>query len=54
MTPTERQMITDLFDHIGQLGAQQKDQDADQLIREAVKANPDAPYLLVQATQVFD
>ena len=53
MTPEERQLITDLFDRIGQASNQPKDSEADQLIRSKIAANPSAAYSMVQSTLVL-
>ncbi|MBV9673558.1 MAG: DUF2076 family protein, partial [Verrucomicrobia bacterium] len=53
MTPEERQLITDLFDRIGQASNQPKDGEADQLIRGKIAANPSAAYSMVQSTLVL-
>ena len=52
MTPEERQLVTGLFDRLQNIEPVAKDRDADQLIRDAVRQVPDAPYLLVQAVLV--
>lgn len=52
MTPDERQMISGLFDRMRQQGAIDKDRDAEALIRDAVRQNPDAAYMLVQTALV--
>ena len=52
MTPEERQLITGLFERMRGLGPQDKDGDADQLIRTAVRQAPDAPYMLVQSVLI--
>lgn len=52
MTPDERQMISGLFDRMRQHGAIEKDRDAEALIRDAVRQNPDAAYMLVQTALV--
>lgn len=52
MTPEERQLIQDLFDRMRSYGAPEKDREAEDLIYRAVRANPDAPYLLVQSVLV--
>jgi hypothetical protein len=52
MTPDERQMIQGLFDRMRQQGAVDKDRDAEALIRDAVRQNPDAAYMLVQTALV--
>jgi uncharacterized protein len=52
MTPEERQLITDLFERMRSYDAPEKDRDAERLISQSVRANPDAPYLLVQSVLV--
>ena len=52
MTPQEKDMINQLLDRLKQAGGQPKDPEADALIRAAVQAQPDAPYLLVQTALV--
>lgn len=52
MTPEERQLIQDLFDRMRSYGAPEKDREAEDLINRAVRANPDASYLLVQSVLV--
>lgn len=52
MTPDERQLITDLFERMRGYGTPEKDRDADQLINQQVRANPDAAYMLVQSVLV--
>lgn len=52
MTPEERQLIQGLFDRMRSYGAPEKDRDAEDLIYRGVRANPDAPYLLVQSVLV--
>ncbi len=52
MTPEERQLIQDLFDRMRSYGAPEKDREAEDLIYRSVRANPDAPYLLVQSVLV--
>ena len=54
MTPQEQQLITELFARLKQTPAQAKDADADQLIRQGVMENPEAPYLLVQTVLIQD
>lgn len=49
MTPDERQLISDLFDRMRQQGRVEKDRDAERLISDSVRQNPDAGYLLVQS-----
>ncbi len=52
MTPQEKDMITQLLDRLKQAGGQPKDPEAEALIKAAVQAQPDAPYLLVQTALV--
>jgi hypothetical protein len=52
MLPNERQLITDLFDRLRGFGAPQKDQEAEQLIIQLARQNPDAGYMLVQSVLV--
>jgi hypothetical protein len=54
MTPQERDLITHLLARLGQAGGQPKDPEADALIRQAVAAQPDAPYYLVQTVLIQD
>jgi hypothetical protein len=54
MTPDERQMITGLFDRLRQQGVVDKDRDAEALIRDLIRQNPDAAYMLVQTNLVQD
>ena len=52
MTPEERQLIAGLFDRMRSYGAPEKDREAEALINQSVRANPDAPYMLVQSVLV--
>jgi uncharacterized protein len=52
MTPDERQLINGLFDRMRAYDLPQKDRDAEALINQAVRAMPDAPYMLVQSVLV--
>jgi uncharacterized protein len=52
MTPDERQLITGLFDRMRAFALPQKDREAETLINQAVRAMPDAPYMLVQSVLV--
>jgi hypothetical protein len=54
MTPQERDLITHLLSRLGQAGGQPKDPEADALIRQALAAQPDAPYYLVQTVLIQD
>ena len=53
MTPEEQNLISSLFDRLGQASNQPKDAEADQLIRRKLAEIPAAPYLLVQSTLVM-
>jgi uncharacterized protein len=52
MNPDERQMISGLFDRMRGFGQPQKDRDADTLISQSMRANPDAAYMMVQSLLV--
>ena len=52
MTPEERQLIAGLFDRMRSYGLPDKDREAETLISQSVRANPDAPYMLVQSVLV--
>ena len=52
MTPEERQLIAGLFDRMRSYGAPDKDREAEALIAQSVRANPDAAYMLVQSVLV--
>lgn len=52
MTPDERDLINGLFDRMRAYDLPQKDRDAEALINQAVRATPDAPYMLVQSVLV--
>ncbi len=52
MTPDERRLINGLFDRMRDFGAPEKDREAEALINQSVRANPDAPYMLVQSVLV--
>ncbi len=54
MTPQERDLITSLFGRMQQAGNATKDREAEDLIRQGVAAQPDAPYLLVQTVLIQD
>jgi hypothetical protein len=54
MTPQERDLITHLLERLAQAGGQPKDAEAEGLIRQAVAAQPDAPYYLVQTVLIQD
>ena len=52
MTPDERQLITGLFDRMQQQGLGDKDREAESLIHDLVRRNPDAVYMMVQSVIV--
>ena len=52
MTPEERNLISGLFDRLRNVNPGQKDQEAEQLIKQSTTAQPDSPYLLVQTLLV--
>jgi uncharacterized protein len=54
MTPQERDLITTLLGRLKGAAAQQKDPEADGLIRQAMADQPDAPYYLVQTVLIQD
>jgi hypothetical protein len=53
MIPEEKNLISGLFDRLGEASNQPKDLEADQLIRSKVAENPAAPYLLAQSILVM-
>jgi len=54
MTPQERDLITTLLTRLKGTGGQAKDGEAEQLIRQAMVEQPDAPYYLVQTVLIQD
>ena len=54
MTPDERAILTSFLADIARTPAPNKDPEADAMIAEAVRANPDAAYLLVQHAILAD
>jgi hypothetical protein len=54
MTPAERDLLTRFLQDLAQSRPGAKDQEAASLISQALNANPDAPYLLVQHTILAD
>ena len=56
MTPQERDLITTLLNRLKSAGSvgQQKDAEADALIRQALRDQPDMPYYLVQTVLIQD
>jgi uncharacterized protein len=54
MTPDEKQLIQGFFARLAQQGAPDKDRAADTLILQEFRRNPDAAYLLVQTSLVYE
>ena len=54
MTPDEQRMIQDLFQRLSAQGRVPKDAQADRLISDSVRSNPDATYMLVQTALVYE
>src|SRR5262249_52803520 len=55
MTPQERDLITTLLQRLKSAGTgQPKDTEADALIRQAMREQPDMPYYLVQTVLIQD
>jgi hypothetical protein len=54
MTPQEKDLITSLLGRLRQQAGQPRDQEADALIRQAMTAQPDAPYFLIQTVLIQD
>ena len=54
MTPDDHRMIQDLFQRLAAQGRVQKDPQADRVIGDGFRANPDAGYLLVQTALVYE
>jgi uncharacterized protein len=54
MDSQERDLITTLLGRLKSAAGQQKDPEADGLIRQAMAAQPDAPYYLVQTVLIQD
>jgi uncharacterized protein len=54
MSPEERDLLTGLFDRIGNAASTPRDKDAETLILDATKAQPYAPYYLAQTVLVQD
>jgi hypothetical protein len=49
MNQDDRQLIADLFDRMHTVEGLDKDRDAEALIHQSMRQNPDSPYLLVQS-----
>lgn len=54
MTPDEQHMIQDLFQRLASQGRVAKDPQADRVINDAIRSNPDAAYMLVQTALVYE
>src|SRR4029079_13143107 len=54
MVPQERDLITTLLARLKSTAGQQKDPEANALIRQAMVEQPDAPYYLVQTVLIQD
>ena len=54
MTPEERELLTSFLQQMAQARAEQKDPEADALIRDAAARQPDALYLLTQRALGLD
>ena len=52
MNTEERQLITGFFERMRNHGAPEKDREAEALINQLIRTNPDAPYMLVQTVLV--
>ena len=54
MTPDERSLLTGFLSDLSRTPGVAKDPEADRMIADAVRANPDAAYLLVQHAILAD
>jgi len=54
MNPNEREQLTRFLNQLREVRVSERDTEADRLIREAVAANTDAAYLLVQRTMLME
>jgi hypothetical protein len=54
MTPDERSLLQQFLYDLGQTRGVAKDQEADVMIAQTLRSNPDATYLLVQHAVVAD
>jgi uncharacterized protein len=54
MTPDEQRMIEDLFQRLSAQGRVSKDAQAERIISDSVRKNPDASYMLVQTALVYE
>ncbi|MCM2291172.1 DUF2076 domain-containing protein [Allorhizobium sp. BGMRC 0089] len=49
MSPEERQLLTQLFDRLGQASNAPRDREAEELIADEMRRQPHAPYVMAQA-----
>src|SRR5712671_7897034 len=54
MNPQEKELLTTLLDRVKNAPRQDKDPEADALIRQAMVAQPDLPYYLTQTVLIQD
>src|SRR6516165_6172896 len=54
MNPQEKELLTTLLDRLKNAPRQDKDPEADALIRQAMTAQPDLPYYLTQTVLIQD
>ena len=54
MTPEERQLLAALTDRVKSSPAQQRDAEAEQVLRQLVQDRPDTPYILAQTVIMQD
>src|SRR5512132_2834803 len=54
MTPEERNLVIELFDRLATLEDEQRDPQAERLIKDGLRQAPNAPYALVQTVLVQD
>jgi uncharacterized protein len=54
MTPDERTVLQQFLSDLGQARGADKDPEADAMISQVVRGNPEAPYLLVQHAILAD
>src|SRR5437588_3551500 len=54
MNPQEKELLTTLLDRLKNAPRQEKDPEADALIRQAMTAQPDLPYYLTQTVLIQD
>jgi uncharacterized protein len=54
MTPEDQRMIQDLFQRLAAQGRVTKDPQAERVISDGLRSNPDAAYMLVQTALVYE